>query len=132
VKRLMANDLLAWQGCKLVGSGFLVSANQRTALAGSDGSAMARMPIYIAGSDLTRRLQGRYAVDLTDLSEEQAQKQFPLLFQHVYDHVRPERLQNRDRGFRENWWLFGRRRSDMRTAFSGLARFLATSEVSKH
>jgi len=132
LSRLVANELSAWQGCKLVGSGFLISTSQRTKLARDDDRALERMPLYIAGSDLTRRQQGRYAVDLTGLSEEQAQEEFPALFQHVYDYVRPERLQNRDQGFRDNWWLYGRRRPEMREAFAGLSRVVVTSEVAKH
>lgn len=132
VNRLDANNLVAWQGCKLVGSGFLIEARQRTTLARGEDYALARMPIYIAGSDLTRSQQGRYAIDLTGLSEEQARKQLPALFQHVHDYVRPERLQNRDQAFRDNWWLFGRRRPEMRDAFAALTRVIATSEVAKH
>jgi hypothetical protein len=129
---LAGNDLMAWQGCKLVGSGFLVSAAQRQTLSRGNGDALRRMPIYIAGNDLTRRPQGRYAVDLTGLSENQAREQFPALYQHVYDFVRPERLSNRDQGFRENWWLYGRRRPEMRDAFASLSRVIVTSEVAKH
>ena len=129
---LAANELLAWQGCKLVGAGFLVSATQRSALVRDDASALKRIPAYIAGNDLTRRPQGRYAIDLTGLSEESAREQVPALLQHVYDFVRPERLQNRDRGFRDNWWLYGRRRPEMRDAFDALSRIIVTSEVAKH
>jgi hypothetical protein len=132
LRMLAANDLVAWQGCKLVGSGFLISAAQRSALSRGDDNSLVRMPVYIAGSDLTRRPQGRYAIDLTGLSEKQARKQFPALFQHVYDFVRPERLQNRDQGFRDNWWLYGRRRPEMRDAFATLTRVIVTSEVAKH
>ncbi|MCK1741240.1 hypothetical protein IVA80_10250 [Bradyrhizobium sp. 139] len=129
---LAGNDLMAWQGCKLVGSGFLVSSAQRQTLSRGNGDALLRMPIYIAGSDLTRRPQGRYAVDLTGLSESQAREQFPALYQHVHDFVRPERLSNRDQGFQEYWWLYGRRRPEMRDAFTALSRVIVTSEVAKH
>ncbi len=131
-KPLLANQLIAWQGCKLVGAGFLVSGTMREALARRQQEALDRLPAYIAGTDLNRKAQGRYAIDLTNLTEFQARERFPSLYQHVYDLVRPDRLQNRDSGFRENWWLFGRRRPEMRDALSGLGRFIVTSEVAKH
>jgi len=130
--RLLSNSELAWQGCKLVGSGFLIDHQTRSRLTADSKANAKRLPTYIAGNDLTAKRRGRYAIDLTGLSLDQVSVGFPVLFQHVSEHVKPTRSESRDKGFREKWWLFGRRREEMRNALDGLSNYLATSEVSKH
>jgi hypothetical protein len=71
-------------------------------------------------------------VDLFGLSSEQVQKQFPEVYQHVYDLVKPERDQNRRASYSEKWWVFGEPRSNFRPALAGLARFIATPVTAKH
>lgn len=129
---LVSNELIAWQGCKLVGSGFLIDARVRQRLAKGDGKTLRRIPVYIAGNDITKAPQGRFAIDLTGLSDEEAAENFPALYQHVVDHVRPHRLQSSDKNFKKYWWLYGRRRPDMRLALENCSDYIATSEVSKH
>ena len=129
---LRANSRLCWQGCKLVGEGFQITPEQRTAFLLRDPDAVARTPSYWAGSDVTRTRTPRFVVDLFGLTEEQARRLHPGLMQRLIDHVLPERAQNRDPGFREKWWLFGRPRPDLRAANEGLRRYIVTSEVAKH
>jgi hypothetical protein len=130
-KALRANDLMCWQGCKLVGAGFQVAPTLAGALLRQHPDAKTRLPRYWAGTDITDRWRPRHAVDLFGLTEEEARARFPALYQHVLVNVRPERQVNRDRGFRERWWLFGRPRPEMRDALRGLRRFIATSEVAR-
>jgi hypothetical protein len=46
--------------------------------------------------------------------------------------VKPERELNNERYRRENWWLFGRKNTELRAALRGLPRFIATPETAKH
>ncbi len=46
--------------------------------------------------------------------------------------MKPERDANRDNQIRENWWLHGRTRGEIRQALAGLPRYIATVETSKH
>jgi hypothetical protein len=46
--------------------------------------------------------------------------------------VKPERDQNRRISRRKNWWLFGENQPKMRAAISGLGRFIATTDTSRH
>jgi hypothetical protein len=57
---------------------------------------------------------------------------YPELYQHVFNHIKPERDQNRDKQIRENWWLHGRPRPELREYLKGLPRYIATVETSKH
>jgi hypothetical protein len=129
---LRSNAGLCWQGCKLVGEHFQISPDKRAEFLRFDDKSAARTPAYIAGSDITKRVNQRFVIDLFGLSEAQARRQFPALIQHIVDYVKPEREQNRDKTFREKWWIFGRPRPELRAANAGLRRYIVTSEVSKH
>ncbi|MBI4294173.1 MAG: class I SAM-dependent DNA methyltransferase [Betaproteobacteria bacterium] len=129
---LRSNIGLCWQGCKLVGSGFQVSPAQADALANSDSHVKALFRRYWAGGDITQTRSERSVIDTYGLSIAQLRSTYPAAYQHLFDRVYPERTQNRDKAFRERWWLFGRSRPELRLALNGLRRYIATSEVSKH
>src|SRR5699024_3053539 len=63
--------------------------------------------------------------------KEQARKQFPSLFQWVYERVRPERKQNKVKERRQNWWLFTRPIPKFRTAVSTLESYIAVPRTAK-
>ena len=71
-------------------------------------------------------------IDLFGLSDTEAQKQFPAIMQHVRDTVKPERDQNNRATYRDNWWVFGEPRRDLRPALEGLRRYIATTRTAKH
>ena len=132
VQPLRANEGLCWQGCKLVGAGFQVRVDEAKSGALVRSSAAALLRRYWAGGDLTKSRQERSVIDTFGLSEEDLRNRFPAAFQWLRDRVWPERIQNRDYGFRTRWWLFGRPRPELRLACKGLTRYIVTSEVSKH
>jgi hypothetical protein len=71
-------------------------------------------------------------IDLFGLTPDDVRDKFPKVFQHVLTEVKPERDQNRDPKIKENWWLFGRPRPELRPALVGLPRYIATVETAKH
>jgi hypothetical protein len=87
---------------------------------------------YVNGRDLAAKNRNVFVIDLFGLSAEEVRAKFPKVFQHVFNHVKPERDQNRDKSISENWWLFGRTRAEIRDALEGLHRYIATVETSKH
>jgi len=129
---LKSNEHLCWQGCKLVGRHFQIAPEPYEQFINDNPTAKERLPRYWAGSDITQSATLRYVIDFYGLTEKEAREQYPLLMQHVIDWVKPEREQNRDRTFRDKWWLFGRPRPDLRAANAALNRYIATSEVAKH
>ena len=129
---LRSNERLCWQGCKLVGKHFQVDQEKHDTLVASSNRSSERLKRYWAGGDLTKTPRVRYVVDTYGLDLDQLRNTLPDLYQHLWNYVHPERAQNRDRTFREKWWLFGRPRPEMRVANQGLHRYIVTSEVSKH
>ncbi len=84
------------------------------------------------GQEIAKRPSDIWIVDFgVEMTSDQASL-YELPFEHVIEHVKPERDKNNDRGRRENWWRFGRNGADMRAACAGLSRFIITPRVAKH
>jgi hypothetical protein len=71
-------------------------------------------------------------IDLLGLEESEVRQRFPELYGHLLRTVKPERERNNRAAYRDNWWLFGEPRRDLRPALSGLTRYIATVETAKH
>jgi hypothetical protein len=54
------------------------------------------------------------------------------VYEHVLLHVKPERDQNNRATYRDNWWIFGEPRRELRPALHNLPRYIATVETAKH
>ena len=126
-KALRANEGITSMGIMLAGSGFIVTPDEAAKLQPCD-----RIRPYRNGRDLADKPRGVLVIDLYGLSEEEVRGRYPATYQWVLERVKPERDANRDAGFRENWWLFGRPRPALRTMLLGMQRYIATTETAKH
>jgi hypothetical protein len=124
---LKATEGLAWAGVQLYGAGFIVTPEQWEAW----GRPQVVHP-YVNGRDLMDRPRGVMVIDFYGLTAQDAKRNYPGPYQHVYEHVKPERDQNRREPIRNNWWLFGWVREGLRASTKGLSRFIVTVETSKH
>lgn len=132
-KELTANSGLAYRGMQLIGSGFIVTPEEAKELGlGTVPGTERVIRHYRNGRDLTASPRGVMVIDLFGMSEEEARQQFPAVYQHVLDNVKPERDQNNREGYRKNWWIHGEPRRDLRPALSNLPRYIATVETTKH
>jgi len=132
-KPLRANEGLACPGVKLHGSGFIVSPERARQLGlGRIPGLERHIRPYRNGRDLTSRPRGVMVIDLFGLTEGEVRSRFPEVFQHVYEHVRPERNHNNRATYRDNWWIFGEPRRELRPALEGLKRYIATIETARH
>ncbi|MBP7395134.1 MAG: class I SAM-dependent DNA methyltransferase, partial [Zoogloea sp.] len=124
---LHSNEGITSMGFMLAGAGFIVTPDEAAKLQPCD-----RIRSYRNGKDLTDKPRGAMLIDLYGLSSEAVRRQYPATYQWILERVKPERDANRDAGFRENWWLFGRPRPALREMISGQKRYIATIETAKH
>ncbi len=124
---LRANSGLAWAGVQLYGAGFIVSPEKWESWGRPDV-----IHPYVNGRDLTDRPRGVMVIDFYGLSAAEAKRLYPGPYQHVFEHVKPERDLNRRDPIRMNWWLFGWVREGLRASTKGLGRFIATVETAKY
>jgi len=149
---LKANEGVCSPGVKLHGAGFVVTPAEAShlGLGRPDRAGLeAHIRPYANGRDITARPRGRMVIDLYGLSAEDVLARFPEVYQHVAWTVRydkdehgVERVDGRGRKtgrewnnrptYRDNWWVFGEPRSELRPALSGIRRFIATVETAKH
>ena len=133
IEPLMANDLISSPGVKLHGSGFIVTPQQAAALGlGRTPGLENHILPYRNGRDIAQRPRGVMVIDLYPLSAADVRERFPKVYQHVAERVKPKRDQNNRKTYRENWWIFGEPRSDLRPVLEPLDRYIATIETSKH
>lgn len=147
---LKSNDRLCSPGVKLHGDGFIVTPEQAAALdprsvviAEGRGDAPAHVRTgygiepqvifdYRNGRDLASHARGVMVIDLYGLDEADVRDQHPAVYQHLLATVKPHRDTNNRASYRDNWWLYGEPRSELRVAFRGLPRYIATIETAKH
>lgn len=143
---LKAHEGLSSRGVSLHGDGFILTLQEAEHLGlGSRPGLERHIREYRNGRDLTSRPRGVMVIDLFGLTSEEVRKDFPEVYQHVKAEVK-EKVEidkdgqkkfvgrdwnNRDT-YKNNWWIFGEPRSDLRPALEGLTRYIATVETAKH
>lgn len=131
--QLKSNDGMTSMGVMLAGSGFIVEKQEADSLANAEPQAVGiALREYRNGRDLTEQPRHARVIDFCGLNAEEARVKFPHCYNVVHSRVKPERAGNRDRQFKEKWWLFGRVRPELRTLTAALQRYIATIETSKH
>jgi hypothetical protein len=128
---LRANEALCSRGIIFLGEGFIIP-ERAAKLFGEELENGYVVKDYISGRDLTGLNRGMKAIDLDGFAKEEVRSSFPRIYQHLLQTVKPLRDRNRETYRRENWWLFGRRNTDMRASIKGIKRYIATVQTAKH
>lgn len=129
--RLRSNQGIVFQGVIPIGDGFKLRKEDLGRFGYSPSSHPEIIKPYVIGMDIVRTPKRKWIIDLFGLSESQVASEFPQVYQHIYETVRPIRLQNREPSRREKWWLFARSNEDLRAAINPLNNFIATPDTSK-
>ena len=130
---LRSNMGLANVGVGLYGAGFMVTSAEAEALGSSRHAGLAeRIKPYVNGRDLAQKSRGLFAIDLFGLDTEQLLAQYPEVYQHVVQKVKPERDLNNRESYRKKWWIFGEPRASFRPALENLPRFIVTTRTARH
>jgi hypothetical protein len=130
---LRANYGLSCPGVKLHGAGFIVTPETARELGlGQRPGIEQHIRQYRNGRDITSRPRGVMVIDLLGLTSEEVRARFPAVYQHVVNHVKPERDENKRLTRREKWWIFGEPISTFRPALCSVRRYIATPETAKH
>lgn len=132
--QLPSNQGICFQGPIPAAMGFIIDESEANSLR-SDPSAPYTDVVrrYLMGDDIAsdpRQEPSRWIIDFGYRSLEEAFR-YELALDIVRQRVRPQRLKNRDRGFRERWWQFGRPRGEMRSAIGSFSRYIGANRVGK-
>jgi len=132
LSQLLANDLLAHQGYKPYGLGFIVPPISVAAQETVKRNGAVHVLRYRNGRDIAQRPRGVLALDFYGLSRDELRDRYPEAYQHLTNTVLPERARDKRKAYRDKWWIFGEAREGMRTALAKLDRFIVTTETAKH
>lgn len=127
---LKAARLMSWMGVKMSGEGFKIGHDARRQYVEA-GFPEHRLPVLVAGSDITERQSEVWAIDTFGMTQDELRESHPHVFQHLMETVKPERDENDRESYRENWWLFVEQRPRLRNSIAGLDRYIVTSETAK-
>ena len=130
---LPTNKGRSFQGPIPAGSFYLEPDEARAILDRDDANYEEVVRPYLIGDDITEQPEQhprRFIVDFDFMALEEAM-QYPAALELVRQRVKPERDVNRDKGFRELWWRFGRPRGEMRKAIEPLPRYIAGNAQGK-
>ena len=132
-RSLLANEWLCSPGMKLHGSGFIVSPAEAAHLGlGKREGLDQHIRPYKNGRDVLGVSRGAMVIDLFGLTEADVRRRYPEVYQHLMITVKPDRDTNNRSTYRENWWIFGEPRPELRSALRGIERYVATPVTSKH
>ena len=142
-KELSENKRICYRGTKVWGSGFVfenspakgsTSIEEMERILSKDPRNQDVISKYLGGADFNshpQQLSSRYVIDFGDMPKQDAMT-WPDLFSIVEKRVRPIRAKNKQRNYRENWWLHANRVDDAGPYLEKHGRLLALTCVSQH
>ena len=135
-ERLNENSGIAFQGCIVLGKGFILEPEEAGEWIAEDPRHAEVLFPYLNGEDLNSRPDcsaSRWVVDFNERSQEAA-RQYKLPWKHVFDKVRPERVVKDAEKYPRmvnEWWKYWNSRPAMRKAIADLDEVLVIARVSK-
>ena len=135
-KRLAENADIAFQGCIVLGKGFILEPEEAQEWISEDPQNAKVLFPYLNGEDLNSRPDcsaSRWVVDFNERGQDEAQR-YKMPWQHVFNKVRSERsskISLTKSDFVDGWWKFHRNRPAMRKAIADLNEVLVVARVSK-
>lgn len=132
--RLKANESKSFIGFYVLGMGFVLTPEEAHALIDKDDRNRDVLFPYITGEDLNSRPDQsprRWVINYFDWPIEKAMK-YPDCFRIIEEKVKPERVQNNRKVYRDYWWQFAEKRPALLKAIAGMDRVMALSLVNNH
>lgn len=131
--RLRENIGIAFQGCIVVGKGFVLDPDEAAVMIEEDARNSHVLFPYLNGEDLNSRPDmsaPRWVIDFTSYCHKCARRH-AAPFDRVSRLVRPERAKNNRKVYRDYWWQFAEKRPALRAAIAKLDEVIAIARVSK-
>ena len=143
--RLAANAGKSFQGSIVLGMGFTFDDTDKKGVASSladmqrliDSDPRNREVIlpYIGGEEANTsptHTHHRHVINFGERSEAECRKRWPQLMAIVEDRVKPARMKDNRRAYRNHWWQHAERRRELYAAIAGLDRVLVIARVGQY
>jgi hypothetical protein len=123
---LKSNEKLVSRGVMPGSQGFQIDYNER------DLVECDLLKSYVNGRDILHSPRSKWIIDTVGLTGEQLRINYPKTYQLLLERVQPERATNNDLKLREQWWLYRRANTILRSALQDIPRYIITAETAKH
>ncbi|MBW1604367.1 hypothetical protein JJV70_20115 [Streptomyces sp. JJ66] len=131
--RLAENAGISFQGCIVLGMGFVLEPEEAAAWIEADARNAEVLFPYLNGEDLNSRVDGspsRWVIDFYDRTEEKA-SDYLLPYERVLRTVKADRQKVNRKALRDRWWQYAEKRPGLRKALIGLEEMLVVTRHSK-
>ncbi len=132
--KLKQNENKSFQGSIVLGSGFILTPDNAQELINKNHKNKDVLFPYLNGDDLNNNIEqspSRWVINFFDWDEDYCRKYYPECFEIVERLVKPERMEQNDKGGKEFWWRFLRMRGELYSTIGHLGRVLVIAQVSK-
>ncbi len=124
--RFRTNEAISFQGPIVLGMGFTFDDSNSSGLATPIGEMKRLIEAnprnkdciqpYLGGEEMLndpRHLHRRYVINFGSASEEKARANWPELFSLVEEKVKPVRMKDNRKAYRDYWWQFAEKRGEL-------------------
>ena len=132
-KRLSENAKIAFQGCVVLGKGFILETEEAIEWIAADSRNEEVLFPYLNGEDLNSRPDcspSRWVIDF-DNRGELSSSLYEYPFSRVMSKVKPERLLKKQQAYRNYWWQFAHKGSSWKNEVADLDEVLVIALLSK-
>jgi hypothetical protein len=129
--RLKANEGKSFIGSYVLGMGFVLEPEEAQQLLDKDPRNRDVLFPYLNGEDLNSRPEqspSRWVINFFDWPIEKAME-YPDCFRIIEENVRPERMKNNRKVYRDYWWQYAEKRPALYRTIAGMERVLVKAEV---
>ena len=133
-ERLYANMQKSFNGCYVMGTGFLLSSDEAAHLLAQSSKNTEVVFPYLNGEDVTTRSDqspSRWVINFHDWPIETAQI-YPDCFEILAQRAKPEREQQNDLNGKKYWWRFFRTRPELHSAVRRFDQVLVAVQTAKY
>ena len=129
--RLKANEDKSFQGCIVLGMGFVLTPEEAVRFIEKDTRNKDVLFPYLNGEDLNSRPDqspSRWVINFFDWPIQKAM-QYPDCFRIIEEKVKAERMRNNRKERREKWWQYAEKAPALYRTIAGMERVLVRSRI---
>jgi hypothetical protein len=131
---LQENEGTSFQGSIVLGKGFVLKPEKAKALIQKDEKNAEVLFPYLNGADLNSnpdQSPSRWVINFFDWPKSKA-KEYPDCFEIVEEEVKPQRMTDNRKSYREKWWQYAERRTELYEKISSYNQVIVRTQAGKH
>ena len=129
---LRANRGIAFTGMYPLGQGFVLAPEQIEEATVAAANELTFTHPFFNARDLTQRNRRTRVIDFYPLTEQDAKRKAPYLYQWILNRVKPQRDQDQRESRRRKWWLFAEPVPALRRAITAISRYILVPRTAKY